>query len=373
MRTFPSRRSPIARLLFCDSLPFWGGGEHWIVQVGAALRERGWEITVAGREDSELLNRAQNSGLPTVAWSFKRDFHLGTIRAASRWLRGNQPDLVLITTGRDLRSVGLAARRRNIPVVWRMGPKPKNNFIHRLTGKMITHVIAPSQTVFRELQTFSWLRDKITVIPNGIAIVPPPTAEQVVAARAILGIPANAFLCLYVGRLMTGKGIDTLIDAFAEVHKSHPKAILWIVGSGPSEKLAREKAVALGLTDAVSFAGYSTDPEYFFAACDLFALPSRYESFSYVLLEAMLHGKPCITTTAGAIPEVVGDEAAVMVSPGDSVALAAAMVKLVDDSIRRTQLGEAGRRRIIDNFDLNKTVDAVESLFRTMIRSGESA
>jgi glycosyltransferase involved in cell wall biosynthesis len=288
---------------------------------------------------------------------------------ASHWLREYKPDAVLVTTGRDIRSVGLAARRRGIPVIWRMGPKPKNNLIHRLTGALISHVIAPSETVKNELQRFAWLRRKITVINNGIAIFPRPSAEQVQAARAMLGMPNDKFLCLYVGRLMTGKGIDTLIEAFAKVSREIPFATLWIVGSGPSDGLAREKVAQLGLTSVVSFAGFSDDPSVYFAACDLFVLPSRYESFSYVLLEAMLHAKPCITTRAGAIPEVVGEDAAVLVSPGSADMLADAIMKLIGDPTRRMELAAKGRERVIDRFDLNKTVDAVEMLFRTKVKT----
>ena len=339
------------------------------MQVGTALAARGWEIVVAGRNGAELLKRAEASGLPTVSWPFKRDFDLATARAASRWIRNNPPDAVLVNTGRDIRSVGLAAMRHNIPVVWRMGPKPKNNLVHRLTGALISHVIAPSETVYRELQKFSWLKDKITVIHNGITITPRPSDEQIQAARAMLGLPNDKFLCLYVGRLMTGKGIDTLIDAFAKVSRVSPSAILWIVGNGPSDGTAREKVAKLGINNVVSFTGYSTDPSVYFAACDLFVLPSRYESFSYVLLEAMLHAKPCVATRAGAIPEVVGQDAAVLVPPASADALADAISKLIGDSERRTELAGKGRERVIDHFDLNKTVDAVESLFRTLVKT----
>jgi len=366
----PHRRSPIARLLFCDSLTFWGGGEHWIVQVGSALSERGWEITVAGRHDAELLKRAQSAGLETVAWSYKRDFDLGTMRAASRWIAGNKPDAVLVTTGRDIRTAGLAAKHHRIPVVWRMGPKPKKNIVHRLTGSLIDHVLAPSETVRQEIQPFSWLKNKVNVIPNGIAITPAPTPDQIRAARNSLGVPDSALLCLYVGRLMAGKGIDTLIEAFAEIHKQYPPAILSVIGAGPGEAVARERSAALRLNGVVSFHGYMSDPSYYFDACDLLMLPSRYESFSYVLLEAMLRAKPCITTRAGAIPEVVGEDAAVLIPPGDPAALAQATMTLAGDPDRRSRLGKTGRQRVIDHFDLAKTVDAVESLFRTMIKAG---
>lgn len=337
------------------------------MQVGSALTARGWNVIVAGRDGAELLKRAAASGLPTVSWPFRRDFDLTTARAASRWMREHRPDALLVTTGRDIRSAGLAAKRHRIPIVWRMGPKPKNNLVHRVTGALVRRVIAPSKAVRRELRRFSWLKHKIAVIPNGVAINPRPTDEQVQAARALLGLPNETFLCLYVGRLMTGKGIDVLIDSFAEIHRRHPRAALWIVGTGPSEVEARARVAALGLNGIVSFTGYSTDPSYYFAACDLFLLPSRYESFSYVLLEAMLHAKPCITTHAGAIPEVVGVDAAHLIPPGDPAALAEAVGMLIDNPARRRELSDNGRQRVVEKFDLNKSLDEIESLFRGVI------
>lgn len=333
------------------------------MQVGSALAARGWRITVAGRHHAELINRAQVAGLPTVAWPFQRDFDWATIRAARHWLREHKPAAVLVTTGRDIRTVGWVARRRHTPVVWRMGPKPKDNLVHRLTGRLISRVIAPSETVRQELQPFAWLCEKITVIPNGIALRPRPSEEAIAAARSLLGLPPDTFLCLYVGRLMPGKGIDTLISAFATVSRRHPHARLWLVGTGPDEGKVRARVAALGLTGTVALTGYSSDPTVYFTACDLFILPSRYESFSYVLLEAMLHAKPCIATHVGAIPEVVGADAVWLVPPDDASALADTVMQLIGSPDRRRELAERGHARVIDTFDLNKTVDAVEALF----------
>lgn len=332
------------------------------MQVGSALTQRGWEITVAAQRRSELLERARVAGLDTVDWPFYHDFDISTLRASSRWIKEHRPDAILVTTARDMRTVGVVAKRHGVPVVWRMGPKPKNNLIHRLSGMLISRVIAPSVTVKEELQKFSWLRDKITVIPNGIEVTPAPSEDHIHAARAMLGVPPGALLCLYVGRIKTGKGVDTLIDAFALVRKELPRAILWMVGADVNEAIMRHKVKELGLDDVVSFRGYDSDPSAYFAACDLFVLPSRYESFSYVLLEAMLNAKPCITTSAGAIPEVVGD-AAMVIQPNAPTALAAAIVQLLNDPDRRRQLGDSGRRRVTDHFNLSTTIDAVEALF----------
>lgn len=343
------------------------------MQVGQALMKRGWPITVAGKANAELLNRADAAGLRTISFPYRRDFDWATIRAASRWIRDNRPEAVLVTTGRDIRTVGLAARWHRVPVVWRMGPKPKHNLIHRVTGSLIDRVIAPSDNVRYELATFPWLEGKVDVIHNGITLVPEPTAEEIKLTRESLGIADQQFLCLYVGRLMTGKGIDTLIDSFVDVHRRCPEAILWIVGTGPDEAMAKERCRALGLDRIVTFVGYKPDPSPYFNACDLFLLPSRYESFSYVLLEAMLRSKPCIATRAGAIPEVAGEEAVLLIPPDDPQALADAVVKLQADSQRRTEMGEQGRERVTKHFDLGRTVDHVQELLSTLIARSKAA
>ncbi len=127
------------------------------------------------------------------------------------------------------------------------------------------------------------------------------------------------------------KGIDTMIEAMPAIRERLPAAQLRIVGGGNDEGHLRELARELGLAGAVHFTGIISDAalrtEY--AACDIFALPSRKEGFGLVYLEAMTYGKPCLAARAGGAPEVVNDEVGAVVEYGNIGQIALAVADMV--------------------------------------------
>lgn len=362
-------------VLFCDSLPFWGGGEHWIVMLATALARRDWRTAVAGRRGSALLLRAHLAGVETHDWAFRRDFDLSTILAAAKYLRRERPDLVVVTTGRDIRTVGLAARRYGIPVIWRMGLPPRHRWVHRVTGRYVVgHVIAPSHHVRSTLEDFDWLRGKITVIANGITAHSPPDEARIQDVRAQLGWADGDQIILYVGRLLRVKGVDVLLAAFASLRMEFPRARLVCVGTGPESERFRLIVKAHGMEEAVCFAGYTTDPSAYFDGCDIFVLPSRAETFGFVLLEAMARAKPVVATRVGGIPEATG-EAARLVAADDPAGLARELRDLLGDAERRRYLGEAGAQRVRSQFTAERMTDEVAALFENILmgRAREAA
>lgn len=139
---------------------------------------------------------------------------------------------------------------------------------------------------------------------------------------------------LTVGRLATSdtyKGFDTLIEAMPILRQVHPTARLRIVGKGDDLPRLTGLAQRLGVAGSVDFLGPISDEalraEY--AACDLFALPSRKEGFGLVYLEAMTYGKPCVGARAGGVPEVINDDVGQLVEYGNLHDLAAAIADLV--------------------------------------------
>lgn len=129
----------------------------------------------------------------------------------------------------------------------------------------------------------------------------------------------------------TYKGIDTLIEALPLVRREFPGAELRIVGGGDDVPRLQTLADRLGVAGAVSFAGIIDDEalrgEY--AACDLFALPSRKEGFGLVFLEAMTFGKPCLGARAGGVPEVLNETVGALAEYGNIPNIAAAVSDLV--------------------------------------------
>lgn len=179
-----------------------------------------------------------------------------------------------------------------------------------------------------------------TVVANGVA--PPPTDPD---ARAELGVEAGAALVGGIGRLDRQKGWDVLCAAAPLVRERVPDARIVVVGDGPE----RERLTALGRDAGVAFAGYRERAGRFAGAFDVVVVPSRYEGFGLVAVEAMLAGVPVVASDVGGLPEVVGD-AGVLVPPEDPKALGAAVAGLLTDRERARELGARGRRRAEERF-----------------------
>jgi glycosyltransferase involved in cell wall biosynthesis len=149
-------------------------------------------------------------------------------------------------------------------------------------------------------------------LPPHKLIVVPNTFDPEFAPSPANGTMPGAPVVLVVSRLTYNdryKGVDLVIEALPRVRRDFPDIRLRIVGTGDDVPRLAALVERLGLRDAVSLVGAVDDAtlrrEY--AACTLFALPSRKEGFGLVFLEAMAYGKPCIAARAGGAPEVVGD------------------------------------------------------------------
>ncbi len=146
--------------------------------------------------------------------------------------------------------------------------------------------------------------------------------------------PSGGPKILAVSRLTSAdsyKGIDTLIEALPVVLGELPLAQLRIVGGGDDLPRLRALSERLGVTDSVHFTGIIDDESlrHEYAACDLFALPSRREGFGLVYLEAMAFGKSCLAARAGGAPEVVNDRIGALADYGNIPEIAASLLDLV--------------------------------------------
>ncbi|MGC9665962.1 glycosyltransferase family 4 protein [Planosporangium sp. 12N6] len=166
------------------------------------------------------------------------------------------------------------------------------------------------------------------------------------------------------------KGLDDLIEAVAKIRTERPVELV-VVGSARPGGRTDQTINRLGLTDAVRFVSGLSDTELadLFRSATVAVVPSRYEGFSLPAVEAMACGVPLVTTTAGAIPEVVGPDglAALHVPPADPGALAAAIGRLLDDPGLRRRLGTAGRRRVVERFTWRHTAQQTAAWYAEAI------
>ena len=170
------------------------------------------------------------------------------------------------------------------------------------------------------------------------------------------------------GRLMTTasadvplKGLTYLIEALAKIRTEREDAHLVVIGRPRHKSAVPAQLERLGLTDAVEFVSGVTDERIveLYAEAEIAVVPSLYEGFSLPAIEAMACGVPLVTTTGGALPEVVGPsgDTAMTVPTGDAGALAHQIVETMNNPEQRARLGEGGRRRVLDRFTWRKTAE----------------
>ena len=186
--------------------------------------------------------------------------------------------------------------------------------------------------------------------------------------RAELGIPADAFLIGNVGRLAPQKGQRHLVEAMPLLLERVPRAHAAIAGGGDLEEFLRDLALELRVSEHVHVLGPRQDVPALMQALDAFAMPSIWEGFGLVLLEAMAAARPVVASHVATIPEVVVDgETGLLVPAGDEVVLAEALAQLADDPQLAQRLGQAGQDRLRRRFSIDKMVGDTELLYRELL------
>jgi len=187
--------------------------------------------------------------------------------------------------------------------------------------------------------------------------------------RAELNILDDEYLVGTVARYHPIKDVQNLIRSAALICESNPKLRFALVGSGmiSSKPNINEPIVTAGLQSRFRLLGERTDIPDVMSAFDLFVLPSRSEAFPNVIGEAMACERPCVATDVGDCAALLGDHG-ILVSPGDSKALAGAILKMLAmTEHERREMGRSLRRRVVDNFALPHIVDKYQDLYRSAL------
>lgn len=172
---------------------------------------------------------------------------------------------------------------------------------------------------------------------------------------------------LFLGEIARHKGVLELARSFAAVRERHPQLRLVYGGTGSALEEVRALCAQLELTDRVEFTGWleAEGKRAAFANASLFVLPSYVEGMPMALLEAMSWGLPTIATAVGGVPEVITHEVnGLLIPPGDTAALTAAISRLMSDPSLRRRLGEAARATVAERFSLDTAVRRLLEIYR---------
>lgn len=221
-------------------------------------------------------------------------------------------------------------------------------------------IIATTPDYVKDSQIPKKFRDKVMIVPNFVdcgKYIPELSGDRIKREHSL----EKKKVILFLGRLVPYKGVEHLLRAYKKVREKVSDAALIIAGSGPLEEELKKQATKLELPDVLIIPVHEDDIPEYYAACDVFVLPSvtRQEAFGIVLLEAMSSGKPVISTNISGMPYVVGD-AGIVVPPKDDEALAEAIVRILADNDLRIQMGRRARERVEKEF--NKEYAAEKTL-----------
>ncbi|HVM97367.1 MAG TPA: glycosyltransferase family 4 protein [Candidatus Acidoferrales bacterium] len=357
--------------------PSLGGTELFTMNLVNGLHRRGLEFQVVTGHPSESLPLIDEvDGIAVQRLRFRAAFEkhdlsaLHQVREALfRCVRAFQPDLVHMTW---LASCGVFYHQLQdaypIPTLISLGQHLRGDLSTKsLRGRTLRRAnwVAACSSWMHEslLAAVPELRQRTSVVYHAV----PPSL-----APADTVPDGERLLCL--GRLANCKGFDVALEAFALLATRRPKSHLVIAGDGPERTRLEALAADLGIAQRVSFLGMipPADTAAVIAQSAIVVMPSTEETFGLVALEAAQQGRPVVASRIEGLAEVVADgESGRLVAPGDSGALATAMLELLDDASLRERLGRQAEERAVRQFSWTAHLDAYEELYRRLAVSAQ--
>ncbi|MDS0253970.1 glycosyltransferase [Haloarcula argentinensis] len=357
-----------------------GGAENHLLMLLDGLSSRGFDVTVAYlKGDGELASDFREAGCSVERIGIRSDFDpLGFGKLVTKIVR-NDYDLVHThlfhgdiygATAATVAGVpAIISSKHNDPPYWQEQPY---KLIHDLSLSRTDRVLPISEHV-RDylLETSRISPNQVQTVRYGIS----PTEFDGVSERDVQSVRRdfvddNTPLVGTVARLTEQKNLETLLRAFEQVKDRVPDAHLAIVGRGEEEDRLKRLAETHDIEDDVTFSGFRTDIPELMHAFDVFALPSLWEGFGVVFLEAMAAQTPVVASEVSAIPEVVADgETGLLCPPMDEAKFADAISTLLETPEMAESMGKAGRERLDREFAVDRMIEEVATIYQDTLSS----
>jgi glycosyltransferase involved in cell wall biosynthesis len=345
-----------------------GGTENFAFDLAVEQARRhkvglGWMSVSAGRP-------ARVEGLDLREFGMRGGYDVRRFARVLKWVKEFGPDIIHVHDATPLAYWAGLARPASLTMahVHTIG-NPYNRegfarrFFLRLSAVRIVHYIANSRSTRDKLMVGRGVRaDMISTVPNAVDLSRFDGPRDVGAVRRALGIPEDAPVVGFVGRLHPAKGVDLFLETAAAVRGQKKDIFFVIVGNGRQRDSLERRAQALGVADRLRFAGERQDVPRLLSAFDVFVSTSRVETFGIAILEAMAAGVPVVAFAVDAVPELLATDG-VLIPPGDIRAAASAVCRLMDDPSERERLSEAAYKRVRTDYSIQRISGSLEELY----------
>jgi glycosyltransferase involved in cell wall biosynthesis len=234
-------------------------------------------------------------------------------------------------------------------------------------------VIALTRLEAEQYERMGVPKEKIFVIPNGIDLLEYSDLPPKGAFKEKFNVPEDKRIVLYIGRIHWIKGVDILVRAYALLAKQLGFKDVILVVAGPDDGyLGRVKSLVreLGISDSVLFTGplYGRDKLSAYVDAEFVVLPSRYETFPNVVLEAYACAKPVIASNVEAMPDIVlHGETGLLFRAGDEKELASALVYLLENPKEAEKMGRNARKLAEEKYSIDKIAAELEKVYEEVI------
>jgi glycosyltransferase involved in cell wall biosynthesis len=347
--------------VLCAGLPGMPRVAEWTDPGGVPVRIFG------GGSAPPRLDRLFALGVAWTLWKERREYrlvyflmqglHLVTGLPVARLLR---KPIVMKVSGSSL----ITAMRQSLA----------GRLELRWLRKWARRVMVLNPAMAEEAAAAGLRREQLRWMPNPVdtsEFAPCQPAERL-ELRARLGVPAEALVAVYVGRLAPEKELDSLLGGFAAAAGQFPAAWLVLVGDGAEGGRLQSRAASLGLGPRIRFTGRLGISEVcrWLQAADVFALVSSLEGFPCSLTEAMSAALPSVVSGIPANLQLIDDGVhGLHAALRDEASIAGALARLFSDADLRARFGEAARRRVLENYSTGKVVDRYEALFAEALQA----
>ena len=372
-----------------------GGPALHVAYLSAGLADRGYDTTLvagkvgAGEESMAFVAEQRGVRIETLD-----DLHreiaplrdLRTILRLARLIRSERPTILHTHTakaGAVGRIAALLAGDARPPVIVHtfhghvlrgyFNPALTAAFrlLEQLLARVATKLVAVSPEVRDDLVALGVApASKFAVVRLGIELDERVDYDEEgrKATRRLLGIPPDAFVVGWIGRMTAVKRTEDIARTLQALVERGVDGYLCLVGDGPDRDHLEQYAHELGVVKRCLFVGYQEDVARFYSAIDALLLPSVNEGTPVSVIEALAAQRPAVATRVGGTPDVIRDGVdGFLVEVGDADALSERLAELAADPERRAQMGADGRERVLGRYAVQRLIDDIDRLYRSLL------
>ena len=362
-------------ILFVHHAKNFSGAENSLLHLASHLDKKNFYPIFLCPGKGEFPRRLLEKKIAIIPHEFGKNREvfksIKSLYKICKVIRSNQIRLIHSNGPQTNIPSGIAGRWSGVPVIWHARNLIKNEVIDldKFAGFLPQRILCNSEAIRARFKNHRTGKIAQTIM-NGVDVKDYDTTIISSAIKKDLGIPPIAKVVGMSSRLGKDKGHLTILKAMRNLKSKYPNLWMLIVGGNVFEEDAsvpdflKTKAHELGIEDKIIFTGFRTDVCRLYAAMDIFVLGTNAEPCGRVLFEAMAMKKPVVATNNGGTPEIVVDgETGFLYNYGDWKELAAKIHSLLSSENQMKKMGNAGRKRVEENFTIEINVKKTQSVY----------